>query len=64
MASANRLTVVAFRGADNGEFVPAYNPMQLNSEEDAVYMARYLAVGGCTCAGGYCLRQWTAANKL
>ncbi len=44
MAHSMRLiVVVALSRADNGELVPAYNPMQLNSEEDAVSMARYLA---------------------
>jgi len=44
MTHTMRLIVVdAFSRADNGELVPAYNPIQFNTEEDAVRMARYLA---------------------
>nr|WP_271894210.1 hypothetical protein [Phyllobacterium sp. IY22] len=40
--------VIAFSRADNAQLVPAYDPMQFDTSEDATRMARYLAV---KCAG-------------
>jgi hypothetical protein len=49
MANPARLiVVVAFSRADNGELVPAYDPMQFDTTEEAVRVARYLAA---KCAG-------------
>jgi hypothetical protein len=51
VAKAHRsrlVVVVAFSRADNGELVPAYDPMQFDTPEDATRMARYLAA---KCAG-------------
>ncbi|MBB3147249.1 hypothetical protein FHS21_003665 [Phyllobacterium trifolii] len=47
-APARLVVVVAFSRADNGELVPAYDPMQFDTPEDATRMARYLAA---KCAG-------------
>ncbi|UXN59120.1 hypothetical protein [Phyllobacterium zundukense] len=38
------IVVVAFSRADNGQLVPAYDPVQFDTAEDATRMARYLAV--------------------
>jgi hypothetical protein len=46
--AARLIVVVAFSRADNDELVPAYDPMQFDTPEDAVRMARYLAA---KCAG-------------
>ena len=43
---ARLIVVVAFSRADNGQLVPAYDPMQFDTPEDATRMARYLA-GKC-----------------
>jgi hypothetical protein len=49
MANPARLIlVVTFSRADNGELVPAYEPMQFDTPEDATRMARCLA---SECAG-------------
>ncbi|ATU91465.1 hypothetical protein BLM14_20125 (plasmid) [Phyllobacterium zundukense] len=49
MANPARLiVVVAFTRTDGGRLLPAYDPMQFNTEEEATHMARYLAA---TCAG-------------
>jgi hypothetical protein len=40
---ARLIVVVAFSRADNGQLVPAYDPMQFDTPEDATRMARYLA---------------------
>ena len=49
MANLARLIVViAFTRTDGGRLLPAYDPMQFNTEEEATQMARYLAA---TCAG-------------
>ncbi|CAN7425109.1 hypothetical protein LJR231_002750 [Phyllobacterium sp. LjRoot231] len=40
---ARPVVVIAFSRADNGELVPAYDPMQFDTQEDATRMARYLA---------------------
>ncbi|MBZ9605238.1 hypothetical protein [Phyllobacterium chamaecytisi] len=45
---ARLIVVVAFSRADNGQLVPAYDPMQFETPEEATRMARYLAV---KCAG-------------
>ncbi|MDR6635524.1 hypothetical protein J2X72_004338 [Phyllobacterium sp. 1468] len=45
---AHLIVVVAFSRADNGLLVPAYDPMQFDTPEEATRMARYLAV---KCAG-------------
>ncbi|WP_271894383.1 hypothetical protein [Candidatus Phyllobacterium onerii] len=45
---ADLIVVVAFSRADNGQLVPAYDPMQFDTPEEATRMARYLAV---KCAG-------------
>lgn len=37
------VVVVAFSRAENGDLVPAYDPMQFDTQEDATRMARYLA---------------------
>lgn len=46
--AARLIVVVAFSRADNDELVPVYDPMQFDTPEDAIRMARYLAA---TCAG-------------
>jgi hypothetical protein len=43
---ARLMVVVAFSRVDNGQLVPAYDPMQFDTPEDAARMARYLA-GKC-----------------
>ena len=45
---AGLIVVVAFSRADNRQLVPAYDPMQFDTPEEATRMARYLAV---KCAG-------------
>ncbi len=35
MDTARHILVVAFTRTDDGELVPAYDPMQFNTEEDA-----------------------------
>ena len=45
---ARLIVVVAFSREDNGQLVPAYDPMQFDTPEDATRMAHYLAV---KCAG-------------
>ncbi|MBZ9604280.1 AAA family ATPase [Phyllobacterium chamaecytisi] len=41
---ARLIVVVVFSRADNGQLVPAYDPMQFDTPEDATRMARYLAL--------------------
>jgi hypothetical protein len=41
---ARLIVVVAFSRADDGQLVPAYDPMQFDTPKDAIRMARYLAV--------------------
>jgi hypothetical protein len=55
---ARLIVVVAFSRADNGQLVPAYDPMQFDNPEDATRMARYLAV---KCAG---VLAWFAMRSL
>ncbi|UXN58427.1 hypothetical protein [Phyllobacterium zundukense] len=45
---ARLIVVVAFSRAGNGQLVPAYDPMQFDTPEEATRMARYLSV---KCAG-------------
>ncbi len=40
------IVVVAFKRTDDGQLVPAYDPMQFDTEDDAIRMARTLA-GSC-----------------
>ena len=47
MNTARLILVVAFTRTDDGELVPAYDPMQFNTEEHAIGMARSLAAS-CT----------------
>jgi hypothetical protein len=49
MVAPDRLiVVVGLSRADNGQRVPAYDPMKFSTSEDAVRMARYLS---SKCAG-------------
>ncbi|PSH68510.1 hypothetical protein CU102_12095 [Phyllobacterium brassicacearum] len=48
MDTARHILVVAFTRADDCQLVPAYDPMQFDTEGDATRMARSLAA---SCAG-------------
>ncbi|PSH67922.1 hypothetical protein CU102_15225 [Phyllobacterium brassicacearum] len=43
MTPARLIVVVAFKRTANGLLVPAYDPMQFDTEDDAIRMARTLA---------------------
>ncbi|WP_181872415.1 hypothetical protein [Phyllobacterium bourgognense] len=59
MVNPTRLIVViAFGRADNGQLVPAYDPIQFDTAEDGTRMARNLAV---KCAG---VLAWLAMHGL
>ena len=50
---ARLIVVVAFTRTDGGRLLPAYDPMQFSTQEEATHMARYLAQ---SCAG---VLAWT-----